>query len=210
VRSNATAPNKPDFRDRPHGQYGATMRTILALTVLAGVVGLPIFHARHADQRYRNFRVVDPGVLYRSGQMPEDALERTLREYGIRTVISLRDSYTGGIPPDQAEEEFCKANGIRFFRISPAGWSAPDGSVPAKAGVEEFVAILRQREQLKPILVHCFAGVHRTGAQCAIYRMEFNGWPAEKAIQEMREVQPRRSTFEDDMLSFLRAYKRGS
>jgi tyrosine-protein phosphatase SIW14 len=183
------------------------MRTLLALFVLAGVLGSPIYYARHAEQRYRNFRVVEPGMLYRSGQMPADALDRTVREYGIRTIISLRDSYTGGTAPDAAEEEFCRTNGLNFFRISPAGWSAPDGSVPAAAGVNEFVAIMKRREELKPVLVHCFAGVHRTGAQCSVYRMEFNGWPAEKAIREMREVQPRRSTFENDMLTFLRTYK---
>ena len=27
-----------------------------------------------------------------------------------------------------------------------------------------------------PVLVHCFAGIHRTGAYCAVYRMEFERW----------------------------------
>jgi hypothetical protein len=39
-----------------------------------------------------------------------------------------------------------------------------------------------------PVLVHCFAGIHRTGAFCAIYRMEFDHWTNAQAIREMRNL----------------------
>ena len=50
-------------------------------------------------------RVVDDGVLYRSGQMTPEGFQRSVREYGIRTVISLRDSKDEGKP-----EKFCSAD----------------------------------------------------------------------------------------------------
>ena len=37
-----------------------------------------------------------------------------------------------------------------------------------------------------PILIHCRAGLHRTGCMAAIYRMEYQGWTPERAVDEMR------------------------
>jgi tyrosine-protein phosphatase SIW14 len=36
------------------------------------------------------------------------------------------------------------------------------------------------------VLIHCKAGLHRTGIMAAIYRMEYNGWTREEALHELR------------------------
>ena len=41
--------------------------------------------------------------------------------------------------------------------------------------VNEFLKILDD-EANYPILLHCKAGLHRTGRLTAIYRMEYQGW----------------------------------
>lgn len=184
-----------------------SIRTVLGLAILGIILGLPFIYGSRKDKQYRNFRVVVPGVLYRSGQLSESTLERVIREHGIKTVVTLRDSYTQGIPPDIDEELQCKAMGINHFRITPRPWSTPEGTIPADEGVQEFLEVMDQRERYQPVLVHCFAGVHRTGAHVAVFRMEYQDWRPEVAIREMMEVQPRRSTFEEDVLSFLRAYR---
>jgi hypothetical protein len=38
-----------------------------------------------------------------------------------------------------------------------------------------------------PVLLHCRAGLHRTGVLTAVYRMEYNHWSAGRAWQEMRD-----------------------
>jgi protein tyrosine/serine phosphatase len=184
-------------------------RVRLALALAAAVIvgAIPCSYAVRQKTSYRNFRAVEDGVLYRSGQLPPDAFDRVIREYQIRTVVSLRDSYTDGPPPDLAEQRYCEANGIRHVRISPEPWSAPDGRVPAADGVRAFVRLMDDRDRLKPVLVHCFAGIHRTGAHVAVYRMEFQGWSDDDAVAEMVAVEPRRSQFEQDLLGFLRSYR---
>jgi hypothetical protein len=182
--------------------------TAILVAIPVGLIGgVPAWHAADRQSSYRNFRVVEEGVLYRSGQLPAPAFDRVVREYGVRTVVSLRDSYTDGPPPGLAEQLYCEANAIRHVRISPAPWSTPDGRVPAGAGVREFVRLMDDRNRLKPVLVHCFAGIHRTGAHVAVYRMEFQGWSADAALDEMFTVHPRRSHFEEDLLGFLRSYR---
>jgi protein tyrosine phosphatase len=37
-----------------------------------------------------------------------------------------------------------------------------------------------------PVLLHCHAGLHRTGVMVAIYRMEYEGRSPAEAIQEMK------------------------
>ena len=41
----------------------------------------------------------------------------------------------------------------------------------------EFLAVMDNRANY-PVLVHCFAGIHRTGTMCAVFRMEYHGWSA--------------------------------
>jgi protein tyrosine/serine phosphatase len=56
-----------------------------------------------------------------------------------------------------------------------------------------------------PVLVHCFAGIHRTGAFCALYRMEFDGWSNEQAVQEMKELGY--ADYHRDVFAYLRRYQ---
>ena len=58
-----------------------------------------------------------------------------------------------------------------------------------------------------PVLVHCFAGIHRSGAYCAVYRMEFEGWTNDRAIVEMRKLGYNQIDDEWDVLEYLEKYQ---
>ena len=171
-------------------------------TVLALIAG-PVVYAFHEDKQMPNFRVVRDGVLYRSAQMTLPGLKRAVHDYGIRTVICLRDGLTAA---DQAEEKFCAAADVRFVRIPPSGWGDVGGVVPVEEGVRKFRAILADPKNY-PVLVHCFAGVHRTGAYAAIYRMEFERWSNARAIAEMKACGYNNLDDEWDILGYLEQYR---
>ena len=59
-----------------------------------------------------------------------------------------------------------------------------DGGLPTVQQVERFLRLVRDPAN-GPVLVHCKRGRGRTGIMAAVYRMEVNGWPIERAIQEM-------------------------
>jgi tyrosine-protein phosphatase SIW14 len=158
----------------------------LGAVVVALVVACPLVYSSHQSVYLRGFRVVEDGVLYRSGQLTPASFERVLHEYGIKTVITLRTSRTTSLPPDTWEETICKAKGINHVRIVPRIWGADEkGEIPAEQGVQTFLSVMETKEN-HPVLVHCFAGIHRTGTMCAIFRMEFQGWTAESAMEEMQ------------------------
>jgi protein tyrosine/serine phosphatase len=179
----------------------------LGVFVTALLIGGPILFARYDQSQIRNLRVVRDGVLYRSGQLSLSGLQRVVHDYGICTVVSLRDAYhIGDPPPDRSEEAYCNDHGITYCRISPRTWWAPAGFIPADEGVRKFRDIMDDPTNY-PVLVHCFAGIHRTGAFCAIYRMEYQHWTNEEAIREVKALGYNNLEDEWDILGYLERYR---
>jgi protein tyrosine/serine phosphatase len=181
------------------------LRYLLGIALFALIVGGPLAYSRYRQSQYRNFRVVEAGKLYRSGQMSLPALQRTTEEYGIKTVVCF-ESTKRERPLDAEEEKFCENHGIRFVRIRPREWAVDElGNIPAQQPVDQFLSVMDDKNAY-PILVHCFAGMHRTGSYCAIYRMEYQGWSSAEAIAELKALGYTNLDKEEDVQGFLRGY----
>lgn len=181
---------------------------VLRLALIVGFIVAPVLFAAHQQKQMKNFRVVRDGVLYRSGQMTLDGLRRAVHDHGIRTVVSLRDARNPGeTPPDAAEEEYCRSKDIQFVRITPRPWEGAFGAAaPVEQGVRKFLDVMAERKNY-PVLIHCFAGTHRTGAYCAIYRMEYEGWDNQQALEELRSLGYPHVTEEKDIFGYLSNYR---
>jgi tyrosine-protein phosphatase SIW14 len=180
---------------------------VMSCLVVGMLVGVPAAYVSYRNGNVRNFRMVRQDVLYRSGQMSVEGLKSVIHDYGIKTVVTLRDAaYPGDPPPDFAEEKYCADQGIGYCRISPRTWWAPDGSIPAEEGVKLFRAVMDNADNY-PVLIHCFAGIHRTGAFCAVYRMEYQHWSNDEAIAELRACGYDNLDDEWDLLDFLQQYQ---
>jgi protein tyrosine/serine phosphatase len=181
---------------------------LLALLVIALLIAGPWWYWSFQGARFRNFREVREGVLYRSGQMPLDGLKRVILDHGIKTVVSLRDSrrHPDQPPPDSPEETWCREHSVNYFRLPPVAWSSADGTVPAEPSLRQFVEVMRNRANY-PVLVHCMAGIHRTGAFCAVYRMEIEHWSNAQALEEMIRLGYDNIEDHEDLRSFLENYQ---
>ncbi len=180
---------------------------LFGLLITALLVGVPVGYAAYRKAHVRNFRAVRDGVLYRSGQLSLRGLKQVVYDYQIKTVISLRDAdVPRQPPPDAAEEEHCRQRGIKYVRIPPRHWSAPDGSVPAEANVRAFLEVMDEPAN-HPVLLHCFRGVHRSGAYSAIFRMEYEGWGRQAALAEMEALGYDRLAEEWDVREYLERYQ---
>jgi tyrosine-protein phosphatase SIW14 len=184
-----------------------TLRVVFGFLIAAMIVGVPMVYATYCQSQIRNFHVVREGVLYRSGQMSLAGLQRTVHDYNIKTVVTLRDSADPkDPPPDHDEEVYCRAAGITYVRISPRVWWSPNGLPPAEKGVRRFREIMDNPANY-PVLVHCFAGVHRSGAFCAVYRMEYEHWSNAEAMAELRSGGYSHLDDEWDLLNYLEEYQ---
>jgi tyrosine-protein phosphatase SIW14 len=183
-------------------------QVILGLTAACLVVAVPLAYSSHRNTNLRNIRVVQDDVLYRSGQLTPSGLEQVVQERGIKTVVTLRTSRVSGtLPPDTWEEDFCAARGLNHIRIVPRAWSPDEkGEVPAEEAVQDFLKVMDNKANY-PVLVHCFAGIHRTGTMCAIFRMEYQHWPADRAINEMQVCGFEAYDMRGRIENYLRSYQ---
>lgn len=186
----------------------APVRTVLIAGLFLLIVGVPVRYAFVQQARIRNFRVVEPQLIYRSGLLSPAGLERAIREHGIRTVITLRAEEDGSLKHevDRAEEAYCRSHGIRYEKLAYRNWEGPDAQPPADRTVREFFEIMDRRKELGPVLVHCLAGKHRTGAYIALYRMEYQNWSNAEAMADMEDAGYDRLDSELDVRGYLEHY----
>ena len=121
-----------------------------------------------------HFQTVRDGVLYRSGQPRGLGLE-LVKLHGIRTLINLRSPDSDGTPEEKA---FAAEKGLHFYNFSIGSSRAEIDET-----VKRFLAIVNDKSQW-PILVHCSRGKERSGVLSAIYRIEYDRWSNEKALEE--------------------------
>jgi tyrosine-protein phosphatase SIW14 len=132
---------------------------------------------KKGDLGVANFGVVREDVLYRSAAPSLSAIGQLQDAYGIRTIVDLRAE----VPPDRAQVlryGLRRAYGIAYARIAMS-----DELGPLPDDVDRFLQILDDPHNW-PVLVHCAGGRHRTGALCAVYRMEHDGWTNDQAYRE--------------------------
>jgi protein tyrosine/serine phosphatase len=135
-----------------------------------------ILSARASSEGVARFSVLADG-LYRGGQ-PTPAGFQFLKEKGIKTIINLRSE-------DNHESELVQALGMNYVHI-PVDEVWPWSQLPPDAIAKYFELVNNPANY--PIFFHCLRGADRTGTFAALYRMAIQGWNAQKAYAEARNI----------------------
>jgi protein tyrosine/serine phosphatase len=159
-------------------QYTRTQRrtaAALAAVILAAGAGSLLWSRGNALPK--RFGVVEAGRLYRCGEITPRQLEHVASEYGIRTVLSLLNP---NAPESIAERQAAERLGLRWLNVPLPG----DGASTAEE--RERVKAVLFDPAATPLLVHCAAGVNRTGLAIGMYRIHQQSWSVEQVLAEMR------------------------
>ena len=113
--------------------------------------------------------------LFRGAQPHAEGFKE-LKNLGVTAIVDLRGEDTSKISWERQQAE---SLGLRFVHIPVNGWSPPTNDQ-----VAEFLKIFRDNPKER-IFVHCRFGDDRTGVFVATYRMAYEGWPAQQAMNEM-------------------------
>jgi hypothetical protein len=170
----------------------ALVRWTLGVLIATLVLVVPVVHYRWEYTHAKRLREVTPGRFYRSGEMTADGFTEAVRQFHFRTIVNLQDEYPDPDLPwgyfgggQIKESELCRRLGVRYVYIAPD--LIPRRRVPEHRpkAIERFLNLLDD-PSVYPVLIHCRAGLHRTGVMTAVYRMEYCGWNADQAIEELK------------------------
>jgi protein tyrosine/serine phosphatase len=133
---------------------------------------------------------------YYRGEQPDGRDYGDLAALGIRTVIDLQ---ADGDNHDEAR--LVEAAGMKFYRI-PMTTRVP----PTPQQLAQFFGIVDDAAH-QPVYVHCAGGKHRTGVMTAVYRLERDGWTADRAYEEMKRYKFGASFLHPEFKKFVYDYQ---
>jgi tyrosine-protein phosphatase SIW14 len=174
------------FRDITK-ECGSFMNTVLKRTIcslgflftISGNASAQTHEAlstSHTVGDIANFHRVIKSEIYRSGQVQKDEYQ-LLKEFGIKTVISLNDYGVAGFTAED-EQEWAHSAGINFIHREMHPWNKP-----SLKQIQDVLELLTTVE--KPVLIHCQGGSDRTGVSIGAYRMVYENWSYDSTYAEM-------------------------
>jgi protein tyrosine/serine phosphatase len=118
-----------------------------------------------------NLNQVTP-ILYRSAQPDAAGFENMAKSLKIKTVIDLRETQTDAaiLGASKINAYYVPMNAIHITNTE----------------IISALKLIKAHEGEGPILVHCQHGADRTGVVMAMYRIIYQGWSKQQAIDEMK------------------------
>jgi protein tyrosine phosphatase (PTP) superfamily phosphohydrolase (DUF442 family) len=151
--------------------------TLLAVVPIGAIVWQFVLKDRIVAKRWG---VVEPGRIYRSGQLSRHLVRRMLEDHRIRVVVDLTEIDLHDAD-QSAERDALRQLGIESRRFPLVG----DGTGDLRQYAAAIRAICTAVASGKPVLVHCHAGAQRPGGVIAAYRLLVQHRSPEEARREM-------------------------
>jgi len=153
----------------------------IAVVIAVAVAGVVVWDAVKYRFIAKRWGVVEPGRIYRSGQISKWMIEKTLTRHRIAVIVDL----TNPDPADehqQAELAAAKKLAIEHIRLPLRG----DGTGDIRHYAEAIKHLVDCKGAGTPVLVHCAAGADRTGGVVFAYRTFVDKQSPQTACKEMR------------------------
>ncbi len=170
------------------------LQCLMAVGLALVIAGVPLLYHRYRLTTAKRLREVEPGKFYRSGQMTAAGLADTIARLKIRTIVNVQNEFPD---PDlrrgfldwhtESERELCERLGVHYVWIAPDLISRRKVADEHPQAIDEFLALMDDPANY-PVLLHCKAGLNRTGCLAAVYRLEYQGWTKAEAMDELKDL----------------------
>jgi protein tyrosine/serine phosphatase len=142
-------------------------QSLAALYIILVAIAATIFLVRHFH--IKNFHIIEPDVLYTSGQPRGMDYTRLLYRYHIASIINLRS------PAEHRERNWyneeitwVRSNSVKYFEMPLDKNPDSPGQFPDANMQERFLAIMADKESI-PVLIHDSSGESRAAMLAAVW-----------------------------------------
>ena len=164
----------------------------VALIVILFVTAAAILLVRHFH--IKNFHVIEPDVLYTSGQPRGMDYTRLLYKYHIGTIVNIRSAAEHREKNWYNEEvTWVRNNGVKYFELPVDRSINRANYFPDQATQKEFLKIMADKTNF-PVLLHCSDGRKRVSMLTVVWAVKTQGYIAEDAIELVRRIKERKVT----------------
>jgi len=165
----------------------AGLITILLITA-AVILLVKHFHIK-------DFRIIEPGVLYTSGQPRGMDYTRLLYKYHIATIVNIRPASEHRDQNWYSEEiAWTRSNGVSYIEMPiEKGRCLPD-----KQTQDQFLATMAGKNNL-PVLLHGSSDDKRVAMLVAVWLQKNRGYAVERTIKVVKEIIGDKELTEDEV-----------
>lgn len=155
---------------------------IIALLITAAVILL----VRHFH--IKNFHIVEPEVLYTSGQPRSMDYTRLLYKYHIATIVNVRCASEHREKNWYNEEiTWVRNNGVNYSEL-PIDRSVDRADYfPDERTQQEFLLIMADKENL-PVLLHGSAGRKRVSMLASVWLRKNRGYGVDNTVRFVEKI----------------------
>jgi protein tyrosine/serine phosphatase len=162
----------------------------VALYIILLVTAAVILLVRHFH--IKNFHIIEPEVLYNSGQPRGMDYTRLLYKYHIATIVNVRSASEHREKNWYNEEvTWARNNGVKYIEL-------PIEKVnyfPNKETQDQFLAIIADKNNL-PVLLHGSGGEKRVPMLTAVWLIKTKGYTVEETLKVVEEINDDRKVTE--------------
>jgi protein tyrosine/serine phosphatase len=157
-------------------------QSLAALYIILVAIAAIILLVRHFH--IKNFHVIEPDVLYTSGQPRGMDYTRLLYKYHIATIVNLRSASEHREKNWYNEEvTWVRNNGVKYIEL-------PIEKVnyfPNKETQDQFLAVMADKDNL-PVLLHDGSGEKRVSMLASVWLRKTRGYGVEDTVRFVEKI----------------------
>jgi len=160
-------------------QWSGPLAFVVIVFVMVGLV-------RHFH--IKNFHIIEPGVLYTSGQPKGMDYARLLHKYHIATIVNVRSE------AEHRERNWynyeiiwVKENGVKYKELAIDRSIHREKYFPSKPQQQEFLNTMADKTNL-PVLLHGSSGRKRVAMVTAVWLIAARNYSIEETIQTVEKI----------------------
>jgi protein tyrosine/serine phosphatase len=167
-------------------------QSLAALYIILIAAAAIVFLVRHFH--IKNFHVIEPGVLYTSGQPRGMDYYRLLYKYHIATFVNVRPASESREKNWYNEEiTWVRNNNVKYIElpVEKADY------FPSSETQNKFLEIMADKKNL-PVLLHGSSGEKRVPMLTAVWLIKAQGYTVEETAKVVEEINGDRTITETE------------